>query len=506
MTKSISWSLSNKITTVRKNISYVTAVFLILLYSAINIIILLHHEPWEDEAHAWLIARDLDIISIFKQMAYDGTPALWYMFLVPFAKTGLPYISEFILHLMIAVAAVTVFILYAPFSKLTKILFIFSYYMAYEYSIIARSYCLSILLLFLIATLYGKRFEHPLWYSFLIFLLFNTNAHSFFIASSLTILFAWESYRNKVHSSNGKISLFIMLLGGLLSFLQLLPRTDSINYGLLIGPSYLMPYVAIANAFFPWHSVFIMQGDQRLAMIIMSILIFFIIILSIVKKPSVLFILLLSFSGLFYIFTFIYPGNVRHHGFILIMLFFALWISRYYHESQKKLFSIISNFNLYKLSIASINICLALSLQFCLKIQYQEYNDLFSGAKEMAEFIKRNTLDNFIIVAHPAPQASALLPYLPGKQFWYAGIEDYGTFVAYNKQFLDGSTISNPEVISRMNTNFPQESNILLLSSKPLDFPESNDFTLLYKVDRAFGYNHEKYYLYKPAEENHNKW
>ena len=164
----------------KKNISFVFATFLILLYSAIGIVLLLHHEPWEDEAHVWLIARDLNIISIFQQMAYDGSPALWYMFLVPFAKIGLPYISEFILHLIIAISAVTVFILYAPFSRVTKVLFIFSYYMVYEYSIIARSYGLSILLLFLIAALYAKRFERPLWYAFLIFLLFNTNAHSVF--------------------------------------------------------------------------------------------------------------------------------------------------------------------------------------------------------------------------------------------------------------------------------------------------------------------------------------
>src|SRR4030042_6089558 len=119
----------------KKNASFGFAVFLILLYSAIQVLLLIHHEPWEDEARTWLIVRDLDIVSIFNQMAYEGSPALWYMLLVPFAKIGLPYISEFILHLMIAIAAVTVFILYAPFSKITKILFIFSYYMAYEYSI-----------------------------------------------------------------------------------------------------------------------------------------------------------------------------------------------------------------------------------------------------------------------------------------------------------------------------------------------------------------------------------
>src|SRR4030066_739112 len=111
--------------TMKKNVSFGFAVFLILLYSSIQVVLLIHHEPWEDEAHTWLVARDLDIISIFKQMAYDGTPALWYILNVPFAKTGLPYISEFILHLVFAVAAVAIFVFYAPFSKVTKVLFIF---------------------------------------------------------------------------------------------------------------------------------------------------------------------------------------------------------------------------------------------------------------------------------------------------------------------------------------------------------------------------------------------
>jgi len=462
-------------------------------------VLLLHHEPWEDEAHTWLVARDLDIISIFKQMAYDGTPSLWYMFLVPLAKMGLPYESEFILHLIIAIAAVTLFVLYAPFSKITKVFFIFSYYMAYEYSIIARSYCLSILLLFLIATLYGKRFEYPLWYASLIFLLFNTNAHSVFTASSLTVLFMWESYREKASGTFTKLSVFVMAMGGALSLLQLLPRSDSINYNHIIGSIYLAPLVVTANAFFPWHPLLV-QGKQLLIVIAMAISILFMITLSLFKRPPALFILLLSLSGLFYIFAFVYAGALRHHGFILILSLFSLWISTYYHDSNKKPFRIASNPKLPRISIAIITICLALSLPYSLKIQYLEYNYLFSGAKEMADFIKRSNLDNYTIVAHPSPFASALLPYLPGKRFWYAGIEDYGTFVHYNKKYINGSLISNSEVIARMKKNFPEKSKTLLLLSTPLSSLESDNFTLLYKVDEAFGYNNEKYYLYRSVQ------
>ena len=79
-----------------------------------------HHEPWRDEAQAWLIARDLTFIDIFRQMAYEGTPALWHMILAFFAKMGFSYISINLVNLVIICLAVGVFVFKSPFSILTK--------------------------------------------------------------------------------------------------------------------------------------------------------------------------------------------------------------------------------------------------------------------------------------------------------------------------------------------------------------------------------------------------
>ena len=102
-------------------------------YSLLVAIVSIYHEPWRDEAQAWLIARDLDIISLFKQMRYEGTPALWHLILFPFAKLNFPYCTIAIIHLVIAISMVYLFVSYAPFSRITKLLFIFSYYIAYEF-------------------------------------------------------------------------------------------------------------------------------------------------------------------------------------------------------------------------------------------------------------------------------------------------------------------------------------------------------------------------------------
>lgn len=144
-----------------------------------------------------------------------------------------------------------------------------------------------------------------------------------------------------------------------------------------------------------------------------------------------------------------------------------------------------------------INISLALSLLYAVKIQYLEYKNAFSGAKEMADIIKRNNLIHYTIVAHKPPKAASLLPYLPKKRFWYATFEDYGTFVKYDKKYGEGENISNLQVISKLEKTFPDKSRTLLLLTEPINPPQSYGLTLLFKVEGVFGYGREKFYLYK---------
>jgi hypothetical protein len=148
-------------------------------------------------------------------MSYEGSPALWHIILAPFAKLGLPYYYQSIIHLIIAVATAGLLLFYSPFSKITKILLIFSYYFAYEYAVIARNYNLTILILFIIAIFYQDRFKKPIVYALLIFLLFNTNIHSFFAAVALIILWLWE--KPKIDSKH-LLAISIMLAGGYFNY------------------------------------------------------------------------------------------------------------------------------------------------------------------------------------------------------------------------------------------------------------------------------------------------
>jgi hypothetical protein len=463
----------------------------------LGVVALIHHEPWRDEAQAWLIARDLDLWGIFKQMSYEGHLPLWHMLLFPFAQTGSSYLFEFIIHLGLAIICVAVFLWQAPFSKLTKFLFVFSYYMAYEYSIIARNYNISILLLFLLAACHKRRFEHPLRYSLLIFLLFNTNVHNISIAGSLTILFGWEFLKNAAKNKKVLLAIFIMGLGFIGAFVQLLPSPDHMYYGFIFAPLALTS--ALKGAFF----VDSLPQDVFAAL---GFVVFSLVLLSLAEKPAALFVALVSCLGSFCISMFKYTGSLRHHGLIFIFLFFSLWISQYYQQPDKaalpdkldKIMSTLSHSNLY---VFMINSCLFISCLFCAKAHILEYKYCFSGSKDLARFITENKLESHLIVAHTSARGSAVLPYLPGKKFWYADIREYGTYITWNKNYGNNRAINHEEVIARMKRAFQNRTNLLLLLSRPLDISEAEDFMLIYKTDcYVFRQDAEQYYLYEKID------
>ena len=63
----------------------------LLLYSAVVLFTVRYHEKWADEAQAWLIARDLDLKTIwFHELRYEGSPGLWHTIL---------WIAQHIFHL-----------------------------------------------------------------------------------------------------------------------------------------------------------------------------------------------------------------------------------------------------------------------------------------------------------------------------------------------------------------------------------------------------------------------
>ena len=82
-----------------------------------------------------------------------------------------------VLNVVLAWAAMLLFLIAAPFSRLPRALFAFSFYPLYEYAAIARPYALLMLLFFAALAAWPSRAEHPLRFTICVALLANTTLH-----------------------------------------------------------------------------------------------------------------------------------------------------------------------------------------------------------------------------------------------------------------------------------------------------------------------------------------
>lgn len=166
------------------------------VYCIGHLLMSLVHEPWFDEALAWLISRDSSVKTVlFEATHYEGHPGLWHLILMPFAKLGAPYeLSLSIVSLLFSGAAVTIILFKAPYKRIIRLLIPFTYFMFYQYSVVSRPYCMMMLAFVLIAMNYKEKDEKPVKYFASLAFMCATSAYGVVLAGGLCIVWLIEMY------------------------------------------------------------------------------------------------------------------------------------------------------------------------------------------------------------------------------------------------------------------------------------------------------------------------
>jgi hypothetical protein len=455
--------------------STVIAAVLLTMYAAATLYVGLHHEPWRDEADSWLVVRDAPISTILVWTRNAGTPALWYFALKPLIWLGLAYSSQQLLHLALAWAAAAVLLLRSPFTWITKILVLASYYVAYEYAVIARSYVLTILLSFLIAAWYLERYSRPLRYAVAMALLFNANVHGALIAAILTLLFVIQ---RPTKTSWGAIT--IMLIGAIAAWAQLRTAPDAPFPHIVREINPVAAWKAIASAFFPGLSL----GVGGAAAAVLIVLIAF----ALRRRRDAFAFFALALILLNVLFVFVWFGGYRHAGLILICALLSIWIAREVPSDAPG-------------SIAAVlfNIALVVSVLFSVRMAYADVKMGFSGSREMGEYIRSHHLDRYEIAAHNIHESEAVLPWIPGKQLWYAAIGRYGTYMQWNREEEIGRWMPYSVAIGHAVEHFAGgQRPWLMLLNAPMPDASSRQFRLIYATrGPVFRHPDERYWLYE---------
>jgi len=467
-----------------------------IIFCLLNVAGWFWHEKWLDEAQIWLIARDLNPRQIIQQMHYELSPSLWHQMLHIFAANNWPYITQSILNSLIMIVAVYLLLWQTKIKTSIKLLLIFSYYLAFEYSLISKSYSLTIMFLLIIAVL-KRNNKSNWWQAIMIFFLANTNTIGMVSAGALIIMSIWELIGNKEKKIKNWLPLILMSGGLLIAIWQIYPVVD-INHSNGFT-HYLTPVNGMAMAFFPWK---ILTLDNLLLMregiwhfsiwnTLIVILFLVLIIWRFWRQPKLLVFLLINYLGLSYLLIFCDNGHLRHYGFFLIWLIITLILDNQQNRPEqigRKIFDTALIISLIFLTICGC------------KEYYMEIRYPFSPTKEAAQFIKQNNLEDTYWITDSFYMTS-LLPYFPEKKIWQAGCYREISFFQVDRECIDGLRKTEENIKNIVKKKTLEKQRIIYFTNKPLDDIGAENWKLLYQNKQyVFGYDYPTIFIYQYSQ------
>lgn len=367
-----------------------------ILYAIVNLILTLLHEPWRDEIHAWLMAKELSIFDLFIESRFDGHPILWHLLLMPFAKLNFPILTLNLISYFIVLISTWLFLFKTKIPLPIKLFAIFTIPFTYTFSAISRNYSCIILLLVVIGILYPKRSKHPVLYSILICLLIHTHSLAWGIVAGLTITFHFYEIILSFKKKNTTpikpiiIGLILIVLNTLLVAFELY-GTSNINY------------VAIKSDFITKLSLFIVASLCLLLLYTTCIL----------KNNYKEFIILATSLGFqMIIYRFVYSSILfqRQILFFVLILFYLILVS---HTDS------FNSLKYFILCIAFLFITLFTGLKPFFTTLIKDISTPYSSAKEMASFINENLPKGTTILIDASVIGQSIIPYLDSSYSLY---------------------------------------------------------------------------------------
>lgn len=385
------------------------------VYLIITLVLMSFHENWRDEAQAWLIARDCNLLELFNEMKYEGHFLLWYLILMPFAKLGFPYVTTNIISWIITSLSVWLILDKAPFKFYKRVLLIFTFPLLYLFPIISRCYCLIPLAIVLMCISYKNKKEKPLKYLLSIVLLANTHVIMLGMVGIVLLDYIIEIFKDSkiISVKETKKRVICLIITIILLIITILPLIGclSTNQTLLNSKETTNSFLFKACEAIVYLCELIMHIFCFYTFDITSLFIFilFLIVLfyEIEKYPIVYLKIFLCVFWQCLIYSFIYGLSLQRASTIIFILLYFKWINKYkYNKNSEDIEKRV--FNIFWLVLVVYNIVTGILYVTIYEIQYN-----YSNAYQMGNYINENLNDNSIILSGPMEEfESSIIPYI----------------------------------------------------------------------------------------------
>ncbi len=369
------------------------------LFACLSCIVGAFHEPWADEAQSWLIARDTNLKELFQVMSYEGSPALWPIVIKFFIFIGLPYRFVFVIPILFSSVGVWLLIFKSKLPLYFAIILPFTYYLFYQYTAVARSYCLILPCIELIVLAFPNRLNNPYIYGMLLILFSSICIHTALLSGILFLLFCIDIIKNLKHADKGQninalLAAIVVILSYLSTILYIKPPED---YSF---PAYFT--INIKNILENFTNIFgnllIYNAITAVNLVVMVVMI---VAFLLFNKISYRFILI---SSTVWIFLSAFYFNQWHLGIILLSFLLAFQL----YPPKPRLKPMLEKYKpLYRIAIG---IFIFVHFLWSANAAIYDISHAYTGAKAAAVFIRENHYDQQVIYGM-GYNVTALEPY-----------------------------------------------------------------------------------------------
>lgn len=395
-----------------------------------------HHEMWRDEVRAFLMATEPNsFLDLFSTLRNEGHPVLWYAILrLAYLVFKTPVVLQ-LTSILIAFAAVTLFMKHSPFPLLVKFLFVFGVIPFVEYSVYSRNYGISMLLFFLLAYVYGRPDRKNWHIGVLIALLANTNYLALVFSVLITGWWVLDS-RSTLAGENKKTfiaSALLAIFGILVSYLTMAMDANSsqatpefvysINYlhHLLLAIQH--PGQHIRSLFNPPAII----GDLAVIGLLLGLL----------ARPLLFLTLLAAFLAFNILAGAILTPQARHQGVLYIFIVMVYWIAMTQIKAQTRTtgFDKIGKVLLYSVLYLILVPFMALNVSYAKGKIAEDLSRELSSSKAFGAFINTNfQFRNAIVIGEPDYLIQSL-PYYAKNRIYIVREKRFGGYIRYIKGF-----------------------------------------------------------------------